>query len=181
MKPEAAGERAAALLALSADQKKRLAAYARILAVNLEDAQEDLLQTAHVRWLKSPVPVRSPEETTNFLAGAMRSRASNLRRHRKLVRAVHGDRSVPMSQEDEDPIELAPDGAASQDDSVFAQQLYDLSASDEEVQAFIMYRTDGVERSAVMREMGWDEQKYEAVRKRKLRMVAQWRIEGKVP
>lgn len=181
MTPDPAAERAAALLALNPAQKKRLAAYGRILAVNLDETHEDLLQMAHVRWLTSSVPVTTPEETTRYLAGAMQSIVFNLRRRQKLARAVHGDRAVQMSQEDEDPITLAPDGAASQEDAVFAQQLYDLSATDHEVQALIMYWADGAERSDIMKDMGWDEQKYEAVRKRKRRMVAQWKIEGKVP
>ncbi|MCA0200476.1 MAG: hypothetical protein LCH56_06505 [Proteobacteria bacterium] len=181
MTPDQTGMRAAALLALNPAQKKRLAGYAWILASDLEETHDDVLQMAHLRWLTSSMPVVGPAETTNFLASAMQSIVFNLRRRKKLIRKVQGDRVVHMSLEEEDPITLVPDDAASQEDAVYAQQLFDLSATDEEVQALIIYRAEGAQRSAIMKEMGWDEQKYEAVCKRKLRMVAQWKIEGKVP
>lgn len=174
-------DRADALEALSADQRKRLAGLARLMAPNTGETGEDLLQAAQLRWLESSVPVEGPDRTCEFLCGAISSIQSNIFRHQKLVRKVDGVRAFAASPDGQDPIELGVDPAASQEDTVFAQQLYDLCANDSEVQTLVMYDSERIGRAEIRAEMGWDDKKYDAVRKRKLRMIARWKIEGKLP
>lgn len=173
-----AKERADALEALSTDQRKRLAGFSRLMALNTGEAGEDLLQAAQLRWLESEVPIEGPDRTYEFLCGAIRSRRSNIFRHQKLAQKVDGIRAYAASPDEQDPIEHGIDAAASQEDTVFAQQLYDLCANDTEVQTLIMYDSEGTSRAEIQAETAWDDKKYEAIRKRKIRMVARWKIEG---
>ena len=137
-----ANERAAALLTLSEDQRKHLAAYARIMSANTGEEDGDLLQGAFTRWLASDEPVKGPERTYEFLRGAMSSIRSNIFRHAKVVRRYEGVRVVPESDEDDDPIELAKDSGVSQEAPVFFQQVYDLCADDEDIQLLLMSQLD---------------------------------------
>jgi DNA-directed RNA polymerase specialized sigma24 family protein len=175
-----ANERAAALLALSEDQRKHLAAYARIMSANTGEEGGDLLQGAFVRWLASDEPVEGPERTYEFLRGAMSSIRSNIFRHAKVVRHYDGVRTVPESADDDDPIELAKDSGVSQEALVFFQQVYDLCADDEDIQLLLMSQLGLATRAEIQAELGWDNTKYEAVQKRKKRLIARFTIEGKL-
>jgi len=175
-----ATDRARALEALGDDQRKRLAAFARLAAPSTGADGEDLLSAAHLRWLESQEPIEGPDRTYEFLRGAISSIRFNIFRHQKVARKVDGVRVFAASPEDQDPMELGADPAASQEDSVFAQELYDLCAADKEVQTLITYDADGASRADIQKEMKWDDKKYDAVRKRKLRMIARWKTEGKL-
>ena len=98
-KPVQGNERAAALDALSEDQRKQLAAYARIMSRGTGDEGGDLLNEAFARWMSSDKPVEGPEQTCNFLRGAISSIRFNTFRHQKIMRRVEGVRAV--AQEDE--------------------------------------------------------------------------------
>lgn len=171
-------QRADALMALSASQMKHLVVFARLKARNTGESDEDLLHSAHVRWLQSDVPVEGPDRTFEFLRGAISSIRSNTFRHQKLVRKMEGVRAVQNSPEEQDPLELSIDPASSQEDTVFAQQLYDLCARDKEVQMLVMFDVEQTSRADILSEMGWDDKKYDAVRKRKARLIARLLIDG---
>lgn len=172
--------RADALKDLSADQRKRLVAFARFCAVNTGEEGEDLLSMAHVRWMKSSEPVQGPEQTFSYLCGAIRNLRFNLFRRQKGLRKTQGIRVYPEAPDDPDPVDLAPDPGVSQEDTVFAQQLYDLCASDDEIQTMLLYNFEQKEKSEIQEETGWDDKKYETVRKRKIRMIARLKIEGRL-
>lgn len=165
-------DRGAALLQLTADQQKRLAAYATIAAINTGESAEDFLQAANVRWLASNVPVEGPEKTLSFLYGTIKGLRSNIFRHKKIATRVDGIRIYATTEDDTDPMELAPDASLAQDDSIYVQEVYSFCATDDEVQTFILLDADGASREEIKLETGWNDKKYEAVRKRKIRMIA---------
>ncbi|MCK1506830.1 hypothetical protein [Bradyrhizobium sp. 18] len=171
--------RAKALKALTDDHRKVLVADARLRARGTAYDFEDLLNGAYERWLASDKPVVGPAETCSFLRGAIRSISSNERRHADLVRRVEGDRVVAVDGEP-DPIEAAPDRAASQEGAVLLAQLYELCGHDPEVQTLLMLQEDGAERADILRELGWEVTKYETVQKRKRKIVARLINEGKI-
>lgn len=132
-KPAQANGRSAALVALSADQRKQLAAYAQMMSQGTGNEGQDLLQDAFARWLSSDKPVEGPEETGKFLRGAISSIRFNTFRREKVVRRYEGVRAV-ADEDEEDPLDQAADPAASTEGPLFVQQVYDLCGDDEEVQ-----------------------------------------------
>ncbi|MFX7747993.1 hypothetical protein ABTK03_21680, partial [Acinetobacter baumannii] len=76
--------KAAALLALTADQRKKLAALAHVKARGTGLEAQDLLQGARERWLKSDLTDEN-DMVFDFLLGAVNSIASNDRRRRATV------------------------------------------------------------------------------------------------
>jgi DNA-directed RNA polymerase specialized sigma24 family protein len=177
----AVSDRGEALSLLNADQQKRLSGFARLLAVGMDEPADDLLSRAHLRWLESNEAIEGPDRTFEFLCGAMRSIRFNFFQHQKVAARVGMIRAAKAAPDDPDPIETVADPASSQEDTVYAQQLYDLCAVDCDVQTFIMYEADQATRRVIQAEMGWDDKKYDAIRKRRLRMVARWKLEGKLP
>jgi DNA-directed RNA polymerase specialized sigma24 family protein len=177
--PVQSNERAAALDALGEDQRKQLAAYARIMSRGTGDDGDDLLQGAFARWLASDEPVEGPEQTYNFLRGAVSSIRSNIFRHEKVVRRFEGVRAVAEA-EDEEPLDQAADPAASTEAPVFFQQVYDLCDGDEEIQLLLMARLNNGTPAEVRVDLGWDDKKYNAVQKRMKRLVVRWMLEGKL-
>lgn len=173
-------ERAAALTALSEDQRKRLSAYAQFMSGGTGDEGHDLLQGAFARWLASDKPVEGPEQTCTFLREAMSSIRSNIFRHQKVVRRFEGVRAVAQEGDENDPVEQAPDPTPSIEEAMFCQQLYDLFANDEEIQLLLMALFDKATPAEIQVEFGWDEKKYNAVQKRKRRLVARLMLEGKL-
>lgn len=173
-------ERAEALAALGPSRVKRLSAYANLCAVGLQDGGADLLQGAYLRWLESEKPVEGPDNTYRYLRGAIKSARSNALRHDGIVRATFGDRAEPDAEEEIDPVEEAPSGAASAEDAAFAEQLYQALAADPEVQMLVLQVSQGASRADIQQEMNWDDHKYEAVQKRKKRTVAKLVREGKI-
>jgi DNA-directed RNA polymerase specialized sigma24 family protein len=173
-------ERAAALEALCQDQRKRLAAYARFKSQGSGEDGDDLLQEAFARWMSSDKPVESQEQTCNFLRGAINSIVSNIFRHDKVVRRVEGVRAVAQEGDDEDPVEQAGDPTASTEGPTFAQQMYDLCGHDPEVQSLLTANAIGSTPDEIKSEFGWDDKKYNAVQKRKRRLVMRWMLEGKL-
>lgn len=171
--------RADALTALTDDHRKVLVADARLRARGIASEFEDLLNGAYERWLSSDKPVVGPAETCSFLRGAIRSIASNERRHAQMVKRVQGDRATSVDG-GPDPIEAAPDRAASQEDALLLAQLYEQFRNDPDVQTLLMFQEDGAERSDILRELGWDVTKYETVQKRKRKLVARLFHEGKI-
>jgi DNA-directed RNA polymerase specialized sigma24 family protein len=178
-KPVQGSDRAAALAALSADEVKQLAAYARIMSQGTGLGGNDLLQDAYVRWLASTKPVVGPEQTANFLRGAISSIRSNHFRHERVVQKYEGIRAV-AEEGDEDPLDQAADPAASTEGPLFHQQVYDLCADDEEVQLLLMKQWDRATPAEIRAELGWDETKYQAVQKRKRRLITRWTLEGQL-
>jgi DNA-directed RNA polymerase specialized sigma24 family protein len=173
-----ANERAGALIALSEDQRKQLAAYARIVSGGTGDEGTDLLQEAFARWLASGKPVQGPKQTYEFLRGAIRSVRSNILRHRKVVRRFEGVRAV--AEDEEDPVDQAADPASSTEAPAFFQQVYDLCDGDGEIQLLLMARLDNGTPVEIRVDLGWDDKKYEAVQKRMKRLVVRWMLEGKL-
>jgi hypothetical protein len=139
----------------------------------------DLLNGAYERWMASEKPVAGASETCAFLRGAIRSIASNGRRHAAMVRRVEGDRVVAADGEP-DPVEAASDPAASQEDDLLLEQLYELCSTDSDVQTLLMFQAEGAGRADVLRDLDWDVTKYETVQKRKRKMVARLINEGKI-
>lgn len=173
-------ERAAALTALSPSQRKQLATYARIMAGGTGDEGTDLLQEAFARWLGSDKPVEGPEQTRDFLRGAIKSIRSNALRHNQVVRKYEGARAGAEESDEEDPLDLAIDHAASTEGPLFVQQAYDLCGDDEEVQLLLTAQADNASPDEIQTDFGWDEKKYKAVQKRKRRLVIRWMLEGKL-
>jgi len=171
--------RAAALDALSKDQRKQLAAYAEIMSRGTGSEGNDFLQEAFARWLRSPKPVEGRDQTCNFLRGAIKSIRSNAFRHEQVVRRYEGVRAIAEEGEDEDPLDQAADPTASTAGLLFVQQLYDL-CDDEEVQLLIMAQADNATPAEIQAEFGWDERKYKAVQKKKRRLVIRLTLEGKL-
>ena len=60
------------------------------------------------------------------------------------------------------------------------QQVYDL-CDDEEVKLLLTAQVGNATPDDIRADLGWDEKKYKAVQKRKLRLVIQWKLEGKLP
>jgi DNA-directed RNA polymerase specialized sigma24 family protein len=178
-KPVQANGRAAALVALSADQRKQLAAYAQMMSQGTGNEGQDLLQEAFARWLGSDKPVEGPEETCKFLRGAISSIRFNTFRHEKVVHRYEGVRAV-ADEDEEYPLEQAADPAASTEGPLFVQQIYDLCDDDEEVQLLLTAQADNATPEEIQAELGWDERKYKAVQKRKRRLVIRWTLEGKL-
>jgi DNA-directed RNA polymerase specialized sigma24 family protein len=170
-------ERAAALAALSKDQMKRLAAYAKILSPGTGDEGGDLLHDAFARWLRSEKPVEGPAQTYEFLWRAIRSVRFNALRHQKVVRRYEGVRAVAAPDDEEDPLDQAVDATASADRRLIAQQLYDL-CQDDEIKLLVMTRLDNATPAEIQAELGWDEKKYKAVQKKKARLVIRLTLEG---
>jgi DNA-directed RNA polymerase specialized sigma24 family protein len=173
-------ERAAALAALSDDQRKQLAAYAQIMSRGTGNEGNDLLQEAFARWLGSDKPIEVSQETCNFLRGAISSIRFNIFRHKKVVRRYEGERAVAQEDEEEDPLDEAADPAASTEGPLFIQQMYDLCDHDEEVQLLLTAQVDNATPDQIQADLGWDEKKYKAVQKRKRRLVIEWTLEGKL-
>jgi hypothetical protein len=94
------------------------------------------------------------------------------------ILCVTKDWSVAWTESASSPIQLAPDPRTSQEDSLFIHQLYDMCAGDSDIQLFLMCQCDQCTRSEIQQELGWDDNKYEAVQKRKLRLIARWMGEG---
>jgi DNA-directed RNA polymerase specialized sigma24 family protein len=179
-KPVQGNERAAALDAVSEDQRKQLAAYAQIMSRGTGDEAGDLLNEAFTRWMGSDKPVEGPEQTCNFLRGAISSIRFNTFRHDKIVRRLEGVRAVAQEDDEEDPLDQAADPAASPEGPLFVQQVYDLCDGNEEVQLLLMAQADNATPDQIQKEFGWDEKKYKAVQKRKRRLVIRLTLEGKL-
>jgi DNA-directed RNA polymerase specialized sigma24 family protein len=144
------------------------------------DEGDDLLNEAFARWMASDKPVEGPEQTCNFLRGAISSIRFNIFRHYKVVRRVEGVRAVAQEDDQEDPLDQAADPAASTEGLLFVQQVYDLCDGDEEVQLLLMAQAENATPDQIQRDFGWDEKKYKAVQKRKRRLVIRWTLEGKL-
>ncbi len=169
--------RAAALGDLTPDQRKKLVVQSRLKARPPVFGAEDLLHGAYERWLKSDLAVEGPEETCNFLWGAINSIAFNATRHKATIRRFEGERAV-ASTDGNDPIELAQDLTVSQENAVLAEQLYSLCSHDQDLQMLLMCQNDRATRAETLSELGWDETKYETVQKRKKKLVKKWINKG---
>ena len=73
--------KSAALLTLSTDQRKKLAALAHVKARGTTLEAQDVLQGAHDRWLRSDLSDAN-DSVFDFLVGAVNSIASNDHRRR---------------------------------------------------------------------------------------------------
>ena len=106
-KPVHGNVRADALNALSDDQRKQLAAYARIMSQGTRDEGGDLLQGAFARWLASDKPVEGPEQTCKFLFEAINSIRSNFFRHGGRAQRFEGEYLPKQEDEEEEPLDRA--------------------------------------------------------------------------
>jgi DNA-directed RNA polymerase specialized sigma24 family protein len=140
---------------------------------------EDLLQEAFARWLGSDKAIEGPEQTCNFVQGAIRSIRFNIFRHEKVVRRYEGVRAVAGDGDDEDPLDQAADPGVSTEGPLFVQQLYDL-CEDEEIQLLLMAQADNATPAEIQTDLDWNEKKYKAVQKRKRRLVIRFMLEGKL-
>lgn len=172
--------RSNALAALDADQKRALAAFAKICSRGLPDDGEDLLQTAYRRWLSSDEPVGGSEQTFHYLMGALSSLRSNAHRRARSEKRVFGQRLEPDTNEGDDPRHAVEADQLSAEDATLAHQLYELMAGDQEIQMLLLHQVEGTPRADIQREMEWDDRRYEAVQKRKIRAVAKLRLQGKI-
>jgi len=175
------GDRSAALEALSGDQVKRLAAYANLCSNGLPEEGQDLLQAAYQRWLASDVPVKGAAETAAYLFGAIKSIRSNGFRRMRSEFAAFGERIEPdqHDEEAEAPVETVRANSAAADETMYVQQVYD-ALNDPELQLLVLHQSEGTARKQIQEELGWDDKKYEAVQKRKLRALAKLLKEGKI-
>jgi DNA-directed RNA polymerase specialized sigma24 family protein len=144
------------------------------------DESDDLLQEAQVRWLASEKPVEGPQQTENFLRNAIRSLRYNDFRHQEVVRRRVGERVLVKGDDEEEPVERGADPAASTDGLLFVQQVYNLCAGDEELQLLLTMQADNATPDEIRTELKWDDAKYKAVQKRKIRSVARWTLQGKL-
>jgi DNA-directed RNA polymerase specialized sigma24 family protein len=179
-KPVQGNVRAAALEALSEDQRKQLAAYAKILSQGTGDEGDDLLQGAFARWLASDKPVERSEQTCKFLREAISSIRSNIFRHKRVVRRIEGERALKQEHEEEEPLDRAADLSASTEGPLFIQQVYNL-CDDEEIQLLLIAQADRATPEQIKADFVWDDKKYETVQKRKRRLVIRLVREGKLP
>jgi hypothetical protein len=171
--------KATALLMLTADQRKKLAAQAHIKARGTSLEGGDLLQGAYERWLKSDVAAGDNETTYDFLWGAINSIASNDRRRHATVRRMEGDRVVAASTGDPDPVEMAPDGGSSSEDAFLREQIYGL-CEDDEIRTLLVYQDVGLSRAEILSETGWNVTQYETVKKRMKKWGVRLFKEGKI-
>ncbi len=178
-KPVPGNVRAAALDALNEDQRKQLAAYARVMSRGTGDEGDDLLHSAVARWLASDKPVEGPEQTCDFLRGAISSVRSNIFRHKKVVRRIEGERAYKEEDEEDEPVDRAADPSASTEGTTFVQQIYDL-CDDGDVQLLLMAQADRATPEQIKAEFSWDDKKYATVQKRKRRLVIRLMSEGKL-
>ncbi|MHC2623877.1 hypothetical protein ACVIW2_005909 [Bradyrhizobium huanghuaihaiense] len=169
--------KAAALLKLTADQRKKLAALARVKARGTALEADDLLQGAKARWLNPDSTAGS--DAFEVLSGAVNSIASNDRRRSATVRRVEGKRLVAVSVDASDPIELARDLGLTQDDAYLREQIYRI-CDDEEVKTLLLLLDDNATRAEILAETGWDVTNYETVRKRMKKWGASLYKEGKL-
>jgi DNA-directed RNA polymerase specialized sigma24 family protein len=177
-KPVQGNVRADALNALSDDQRKQLAAYARIMSQGTSDEGGDLLQGAFARWLASDKPVEGPEQTCKFLLEAISSIRSNFFRHERVVQRFEGERAFKQEDEEE-PLDRAADPSASTEGPLYVQQVYDL-CDDEEIQLLLTAQADRAKPEQIKADLGWEAKKYETVLKRKRRLVIRLMREGKL-
>jgi hypothetical protein len=169
--------KAAALLTLTADQRKKLAALARVKARGTTLEAADLLQGAKARWLNPDS--KAGDDAFVVLSGAVNSIASNDRRRSATVRRVEGKRLVAASVDAPDPIELAQDLSPSQDDAYLREQIYEI-CDDEEIKTLLLLLDDNATRAEILAETGWDITNYETVRKRMKKWGASLYKEGKL-
>lgn len=172
--------RSAALAALDADQKRKLALFAKACSRGLPEDGDDLLQSAYARWLSSEEPIGDAEQTYDYLIGALNSLRFNAHRHGRAEKRTFGQRLEPASNEVADPRDAVPSSAPSAEDSTLAHQLYELMAGDEEMQMLLLHQSERTPRADIQKETGWDDRKYETVQKRKIRAVAKFKLQGKI-
>jgi hypothetical protein len=98
------------LTSLSEDQRTQLAAYAEIMSGGTGAEGGDLLNEAMLRWMASDKPIEGPNQTWDFLRGAISSIRSNMFRHQSVVRRLEGQRALKQGDEEEEPL----DGARAQ-------------------------------------------------------------------
>jgi len=174
-------DRASALAELSEDHKKKLAAYARMASRGTPYEDVDLSQGAVERWLRSEKPIEGPQETFNFLMGAISSIRSNHVRREKTVVRFEGQRAFEAEGDTEMLVEQGADTVEVTESSLFQQQLLDLFSEDEEVLELLMKQMADATASEIQKDLKWDRTKYETVQKRKTRMVAKLMAQGKLP
>lgn len=172
--------RSAALAALDADQKRALAAFAKICSSGLLDDADDLLQSAYRRWLSSEEPIEGPEQTFVYLMGALSSLRFNAHRRARSEKKAFGQRLEPDNNGDADPRDAVEAEQMSAEDAVLAHQLYELMAGDQEIQMLLLHQSENAPRAEIQKEMDWDDLKYEAVQKRRIRAVAKLKLQGKI-
>lgn len=168
-----------ALLMLTPDQRKKLAALARVKARGSSLEPDDLLQEARKRWLNSDMPAEGIDATFGFLLGAINSVASNNWRRQATVRRMEGQRLVAVSVDSPDPVEAAPDRRASPEDAYLREQIYGL-CEDDEVRTLLLHQEDNASRAEILSELGWNVTRYETVKKRMMKWGARLFKEGKI-
>lgn len=172
--------RAAALTGLGPDRAKQLAGYANLCSRGLDEDGEDLLSGAQARWLASDIPVAGPDDTVKFLIGAINSLRSNAFRKQRVAKRAFGDRAEPNPEAGTDPLDDVEARACAADDAVFAQQAYDALSDEPDVQILLCHLAEKTSRADIQKELGWDDHKYEAVQKRKIRAIARLMAVGKL-
>uniref|UniRef100_Q07NQ1 RNA polymerase, sigma-24 subunit, ECF subfamily n=1 Tax=Rhodopseudomonas palustris (strain BisA53) TaxID=316055 RepID=Q07NQ1_RHOP5 len=173
-------DRAAALAELSGDQKKKLTAWSGLASRGTPYEANDLLQGAYVRWLASKKPVEGPDETYDYLFGAIKSIRSNHFKREKTVARYDGKRAFETEDDEETLVETAADPVETIESAVFQQQLFDLFRDDDEILELLIEQIDDAAASEIQAKLGWSKTKYETVQKRKKRLVAKYMSEGKL-
>jgi hypothetical protein len=165
------------LLTLTTDQRKKLAALARVKARGTSLDPRDLLQSAYARWLNPDS--EAGDDAFKVLSDAVNSIASNYWRRQETVGRFEGKRLVAASVDRPDPIEFARDQEPSQDDAYLREQVYRI-CEDEEVKMLLLLLNDNATRADILAETGWDVTNYETVRKRMKKWGASLYKEGKL-
>lgn len=171
-------DRAKALEALGDDNMKRLMTHARLQSSGLDVDGKDLFQEACLRWLKSEVAIGDVNDTYKYMVGAINSLRFNAFRRQDVVKETIGERKFAKGEDDGDPLYEVAARTTPPDDALFVQQVYDRVADDPDLQLLIMCQGQQATRAEIVEELGWDEKKYETVRKRKMRRIAKLMSEG---
>jgi len=179
-KPGQGNIRADALDALDRNQRTLLAGFAELMSRGTGDDGDDLLQSAMARWLASDVPIQGPDQTCNFLRGAISSIRFNTFRKKRTVERIEGRRAHKLEHEADEPLDRAADPTAATDGPLYIQQVYDL-CEDEDVKLLLLTLLGGqATPDEVKAELGWNDTKYATVLKRKRRLVIRLMLEGKL-
>lgn len=171
-------ERVKALEALGDDGMKSLMSYAHLQSSGTDVDGKDLFQGACLRWLTSKVAIGGVSDTYKYMVGAINSLRSNAFRHQDVVKEAIGERKFAKVENDADPLYEVAARTTPADDALFIQQIYDLVADDPDLQLLVMCQGQQATRAEIMKELGWDDKKYETVRKRKVRRIAKLMSEG---
>ena len=140
-------------------------------------AADDLLQEAMVKLLSGARVWPCGIHPLVVLKTVMHSIASNVRKHNELspIDANVVVDPFEVDVDDKTPVAHGTLTVTPEDETSGKQQIAALYASlrgDEDLELLVVEWADGIRGAEAREELGWDEKKYDAVRKRLLRRLA---------